>query len=521
MSSPLQPPGTALVRLHDLGKTFGATQALANVSFEIYPGEVVALLGANGAGKSTLVKILAGSLRADTGHISIGARPADFNSPIAARRAGIVTVHQRIDDGIVPGLSVAQNLLLDQLCHPGSKWWLGNDDALERARQIAAGIDLHLPLNVNVENLGLAQRQMLILARALALKPRLLILDEPTASLSYTEAQQLFAVVDRLCEQGVAVLYISHRLADLERLADRAIVLRDGRLAGEFDAPSHLAAAVEAMLGGALGEQTYQPGDVGERVLHLSDCRVTPESAALELTLHAGEVVALTGLLGAGKTEVAEVIAGLRRAFSATIELHGQPWSPRSVRHAISSGVFFAAEDRTSQSLIPGFSIRQTLTLPFLKRFSRAGFIRHGLEAVAVSEQMLRLGIKADHVDAEVDTLSGGNQQKVVLGRWLLGAGHVLILDEPFQGVDVRARREIGQRIRDGAQGRAILLICSDPDEALEVADRILVMRDGAIIASHCRTSVQRRVLLAQLAGLAPEADPPGNSHPPRSQALA
>ncbi|WP_433589912.1 sugar ABC transporter ATP-binding protein [Pseudomonas koreensis] len=489
-----------LIQVRELSKTFGSNRALDGVSLQIHPAEVVALLGANGAGKSTLVKILAGSQRADAGEIVVDGQPRQFSSPLSARRVGIVAVHQQINDGIAPGLSVAENLLLDELCRPDADFWLNRKRLLERAASIAAGLGLVLPLEQPIEHLGQAERQLVVLARAFALQPRLLILDEPTAALSDAEAQRLFGLIDTLRSRGVAIVYISHRLSDLQRVADRAIVLRDGRLAGEFSA-RQLPEAVHAMLGQALDGHVYTPGLVGRNVLGVRGLQILPRSKRFDFDLHQGEVVVLTGLLGAGKSEIAEVLFGLRQAVAGSLQLDGEDWVPGSPRAAIRSGVFLAAEDRASQSLVPDFSLRRTLTLPFLERFTRAGFIRNRAEAAAVQAQVAALGIKTAGIDVPMSALSGGNQQKVVLGRWLLGAGRLLILDEPFQGVDVRARREIGQLLRDSAAGRATLVICADVDEALEIADRILLVRDHAVVAQYPRAGLERATLVAALAG--------------------
>jgi simple sugar transport system ATP-binding protein len=352
----------------------------------------------------------------------------------------------------------------------------------------------------------------------LALQPRLLILDEPTAALSDAEAQRLFGLIDTLRTRGVAILYISHRLSDLQRVADRAIVLRDGQFAGEFTA-RQLPEAVSAMLGQALAEHVYQPSVAGREVLKISAMQILPRSAAFDLSLHENEVVVLTGLLCAGKSEIAEVLFGLRKATSGRVQLDGADWRADSPRQAIQSEVFFAAEDRASQSLIADFSLRRTLTLPFLERFTRGGFIRNRAEAAAVEAQVAALGIKTAGIDVPMSALSGGNQQKVVLGRWLLGEGRVLILDEPFQGVDVRARRDIGQLLRDSAKGRATLVICADVDEALEIADRILLVRDHAVVAEYPRAGLNRADLVAALAGSdATEHSPQAT---PRSRASA
>ncbi|RMQ45246.1 ABC transporter protein, ATP binding component [Pseudomonas cichorii] len=503
MNVPVTLRHDALVSASGLGKWFGPSHVLQDIDLQLYPGEVTALLGANGAGKSTLVKILAGSHGHDAGELLVKGRAVRFGSPHEARRAGIVAVHQHVDDAIVPGFSVAENLLLDELCQPRGSIWSQRRQLNERAARIAAGLELQLPLEAAIESLGTAERQLVVLARALALDPRLLILDEPTASLSAVEAERLFKLIEVLRGRGVGILYISHRLSDLQRIADRAVVLRDGRLAGEFAAPLDLVAAVRAMLGSELAPVVHEPAGQGAEVLRVRGCQLSDSSAAFDLDLHEGQVVVMTGLLGAGKSEIAELFYGLRQPVAGLVELDGRPWAPVSPRQAIAGGVFMASEDRAGGSLVPGFSLARTLTLPFLQRFSRGGFMQTVAEREAVQEQVQALGIKCTGIDVPMETLSGGNQQKVVLARWLLGNGRLLILDEPFQGVDIRARREIGARIRASAARRATLVICSDPDEALEIADRILLVRDASVVADYLCADLSRELLVAQLAGVA------------------
>lgn len=498
--APMLTPAPVVVSTHGLTKAFGGHPVLHGVDLTLHAGEVAALLGANGAGKSTLVNILCGSLGADAGELWVGGVAQRFTSPMDARRAGVVTVHQHADDALIPGFTVAQNLLLDELCDPaGPVGWVPRARQA-RAAEIASGLGLTLALDTPVDRLGSAQRQLIVLARALALNPRLLILDEPTASLSATEAQRLFALVDALRARGVAILFISHRLSDIQRIADRALVLRDGRLVASFTAPLDLPAAVSAMLGEALAPVVRTPASCGALVLRASGCKVSPQAPPFDLSLHEGEVVALVGLLGAGKTEIAELLFGLRPIVAGYLELDGRRWVPGTPRHAIRSGVFMAGEDRARDSLIPGFSLAHTLTLPFLARFSRFGFIRAEEENAAVAAQVAALGIRCEGADVPMNSLSGGNQQKVVLARWMLGEGRVLILDEPFQGVDIRARRDIGERLRTGAARRAVLVICADPDEALEVADRIVVIREGAVAGEYPASATARAELLEALA---------------------
>lgn len=489
------------IALRDLYFSFADKPILHGLNLQLSGGTLTGLLGANGAGKSTLVRILCGGYRPTQGELLIDGRVQRFTSPAVARRAGIVAVQQSVDDGIVPTLSVAENLCLDRLCQgPGL---IHDRRRLYReAAAIAATLDLQLPLAESVERLGQADRQLLILARAVAAQPRLLILDEPTAALSSQEAERLFCLLERLRSAGVAILYISHRLTDLQRLADRLLVLRDGQLTGDFTRPLDFAVALEAMLGQALEQRLPIPRAPGPVVLKARGLQLLPGVVPFDLQLAQGEVVALTGLLGAGKSRLAETLFGLRRPTAGQLELDGRAWRPTDPGAAIAQGVFFAGEDRRRSSLIPGFSVRQSMTLPFLSRFVRHGLLRRREEAAASWTQVRALGIKTTDVEQDIATLSGGNQQKVVLARWLLAPARLLILDEPFQGVDVQARRDIGARIRATAHERATLVICTDPDEALEIADRILVMRDVRVVAQYRRQELDRTTLVEQLTHL-------------------
>ncbi|MBN8938786.1 MAG: sugar ABC transporter ATP-binding protein [Rhizobiales bacterium] len=493
----------AFMTLDGLGKTFGANIVLADVSLDLRPGEIVALLGANGAGKSTLVKILSGAYRPDQGTMAIDGKPQRFASPLDARRAGIFTVHQIINDGVVQDLTVAENLLLDELCAPESPIFLDRRSMRVRAAKVARSLALDLPLDKPVRDIGQADRQMVAIARALAHQPRLLILDEPTSSLSEAEAERLFATIEHLRRSGVAILYISHRMADIRRLADRAVVLRDGRLTGIFEAPLDLAKAVSAMLGREFSAMAArQAATAGREVVRFDKVQLAGHARPFDLSLNENEIVVLTGLIGAGKSEIAQCLFGLRKPVAGRITLDGADWAPRSPAEALGRGVFMASEDRANNSLLPETSITRNMTLPFLRLFSRLGLVDRGRERATALSQIERLFIKAPSPEAPIEALSGGNQQKVVLARWLIETCRVLILDEPFQGVDIAARRDIGQHLRETARGRATLLISADIEEAFEVADRIIVVRDFRAVASHPVHTIGHDALIAEIAAI-------------------
>lgn len=485
-----------------LTKSFGANQVLRGIDLELPAGEITVLMGANGAGKSTLVKIIGGVHRADGGTLLLDGQLFNPVDPADAIRSGIVTVHQSINDGVIPDLDVATNLVLDRLPSRGEPLFFRPKRAREVAAQVQEIMGLHLDLKAMVGELPLAERQMVAIARALARRPRLLILDEPTSSLSEAEAGRLFEVVERLKRSGVAILYISHRMSDIRRLADRISCLRDGAITGRFDSqPLDYEGAVNAMLGHGLTDAGIDVRPPGEPVLSVTGMRLLPESRPFDLTLHKGEVVALTGLIGMGKTAFAEVAAGVRKAASGTMTIGGAPHAPKTIQDAIRSGVFLSAKDRANNAVVPTFSIFQTISLPFLDRYQTFGLLTGGPERATARRQIAELGIVCQSEADDILTLSGGNQQKSVVARWLSQPSRLLILDEPFQGVDIRARRDIGAKLRETADDRATLVLCAELDEALEVADRILVMSDHTLVGEHMNRNVDLETLLAQIAG--------------------
>ncbi|WP_119582338.1 sugar ABC transporter ATP-binding protein [Streptomyces europaeiscabiei] len=478
----------AAVRLRGVSKAFGGRTVLASVSLDIAPGSVVALLGANGAGKSTLIKILSGVHADHGGEVLVDGSPVALQSPLAARQLGIQTVHQRISEGVVPGLTVAENLVFEELAQKRGNPFLNGSRLLARAREIQAALGLDWTdavLKQDVTELGISDRQLLILARALATRPRLLILDEPTSALSAAEAERLFALVERMREDGIAVLYVSHRLGEIEALADRLVVLRDGRLTEDQIRPFDWDAALRAMLAQAQETTTARPvreGDQGDVVLSLKGVRLFEGRTPLDLDIHTGEVTGVVGLLGAGKTELVRGLFGAEPFTTGTVELDGRPYAPRRPADAIRGGVHLVPEDRHADALVPGWSVAQNISLPFLRSLSRLGLMNTAREHALGRDAIDALGVVTRDEHSTVEELSGGNQQKVVVGRWLAETPRVLILDEPFRGVDIGARRDIGRRARAlAAEGAAVLVLSADVDEILEVADRVVVLAAGEI----------------------------------------
>ena len=488
--------------LSAIEKSFGPNRVLRGIDLEIGAGEVLALMGANGAGKSTLVRLIGGVHVPDGGRMALDGAAFAPTSPAEAIRAGIVTVHQAIDDGVIPSMTVLENLVIDRLCEPGSGLLARPGRLRPVAEAVAARAGLDLPLEAPVAGLSLAERQLLAVARALAREPRVLILDEPTSALSESEAERLFGLVDRLRSQGVAVLYISHRMGDIRRIADRIVTLRDGAVTGDFRPPFDYAAAVHAMLGQAVEAAGHAVKAPGAPVLALRGLRLADAGPPIDLDLFEGQVTAAVGLVGAGKTELAECLYGLRTPASGTMRLAGEAFAPGSPGDAVGQGVFMAAEDRAGGSIVPGFDVARTMSLPFTRHFSRMGFLARGRERANATARIEELGIVCRGGEDPIEALSGGNQQKAVLGRWLTRPCRLLILDEPFQGVDIKARRDIGQKLRETAAGRATLILCADLDEALEAADRVLVMSHAAIVGDYAVDRLDRDAVVRDMAAV-------------------
>ncbi|OLP49788.1 sugar ABC transporter ATP-binding protein [Allorhizobium taibaishanense] len=474
-----------LLEIENIHRSFGSTRALAGASLVIGRGEIVALMGANGAGKSTLVKILSGVQSADSGAIRLNGRDFHPNSPAQAARCGVVTVHQSTDLVGIPDLSVADALLLNHFVDGRQSFFLTRRTVRKAAAAILAEAGFDLPLDRTFADLGPADRQLVAIARALAIKAELLILDEPTASLSAEEAGRLYQTVLALKARGISVLYISHRTADIAALADRAVVLRGGRNVGSFTRPIDFDAAIEAMIGRPLtSARPQQRSSQGDVVLDLRVVRLRSEAEPFDLQVRAGEVVAITGVLGAGKSRLLSALFGLGAFADGKTYLEGKPYAPRNPAEAIAAGVAMAAEDRHRSSLMPrdwpGETIAATISLPHLRRWYPGGLMASGREAREAARAIGKLGIKAQSPAQSIWALSGGNQQKVVLARWDAEPSRLLLLDEPFQGVDVGARQDIIAAIRANTN-RATLIATSDPEEAFEVADRVLVMEHHSL----------------------------------------
>jgi simple sugar transport system ATP-binding protein len=498
------PQDTPVLRLANISKSYGPERVLDQVDLSIGRGEVVALMGANGAGKSTLAKIAAGVLKPDKGRISLSGKEVRLSSPRLARQNGIVIVHQSTDQLGAPGLSVAENLVLDDLCTGTFGALAGSDKIRQRAQAVAEGLGVELRLERDFEELGPAHRQLVAIARAIAGNASVLILDEPTASLSAVEAARLFSVVDRLRSLGVGMLYISHRLEDIRRIADRIVVLRNGQVVANQTRPLDLTAAIKAMIGRDFNAVNADRSNssAGSPVLTMRQVRLIGRAQRFDLTVRTGEIVAITGALGSGKSELLGAVFGLTQVVEGEILLLDQPWQPKEPAEAIAAGVFMAGEDRWRSSLLPpltpGADIAGTIALPHRRRWFPFGLVRKAREQTAADERIRTLGIRCRSSRDTLDLLSGGNQQKVVIGRWQASPYRLLLLDEPFQGIDVGARRDLIAAIRGARRESATLIATSDVEEALEVADVVAVMRNHSIAGLYdLRTSDSASFLAA------------------------
>ncbi|NYD86140.1 sugar ABC transporter ATP-binding protein [Cellulomonas oligotrophica] len=473
-----------MLAVRDLVKRYGATVALAGVDLELHAGEVLGLVGANGAGKSTLLKVVSGAERATSGVLELDGRPYRPDSPAAALSAGIATVHQDVDAAIVPGLSVAENLLLDALADGSVLGPLTPRRLRARARALV-GDSFAVDLRRDAGRLTTAAKQQVLVARALAARPRVLVLDEPTAALSVAEQRRLLLDVRAIAATGTAVVLVSHHLGEVTAVSDRVVVLREGRTVAVSQPPYEASGIVAAMLGS--GDRRH-PGtrgatrtSDGPALLDVRGLRALPGAPPVDLCVRRGEVVGVTGLLGAGKTEMLEQVVGARRATTGSVLLDGRRLRLRHVRDAVAAGIGYVPEDRARGAEIPGWDVRRNVTLADLRRVRRAGLLSRRRERDVAAEVVDALGIVCAGPDAPLVSLSGGNRQKVVVGRWLAARSRVLVLDEPFRGVDLGARADIARLLRSGSV-EAALVASSDPEEVLEVADRVLVMAGGTVV---------------------------------------
>ncbi|MET9548902.1 sugar ABC transporter ATP-binding protein [Streptomyces sp. NPDC006627] len=499
-------PEPPLLTMSGITKSFPGVRALDGVDLQVQAGEVHCLLGQNGAGKSTLIKVLAGAHQPDGGEIRWRGERTALRSPITAMRLGIATIYQELD--LVEGLSVAENVHLGHEPTAAGFVVRGREAKASTAALLKRLGHAEIDPGRLVGELSAAQRQIVSMARALSHEVRLIVMDEPSAALDPDEVDNLFRIVGDLTGDGVAVVYISHRLEEIRRIGDRVTVLKDGRaVAGGLPAKSTPTKDVVALMTGRNVEYVFpdrptkRPAE--QPVLTTRGLTRHGEFAPLDLDLRPGEIVGLAGLVGSGRSEILETIYGARRPSAGHVSVDGRPLRPGSVRAAVRAGLGLAPEERKAQALLMLESVTRNVSVSSMSRFSRGGWLDRGAEREAARAATRELSLRPDQPSAPVRTLSGGNQQKAVLARWLLRGCRVLLLDEPTRGVDVGARAELYAVIRRLAdEGLAVLLVSSEVPEVLGLADRVLVLREGRVVhTAPARDLDEHRVLDLVLEG--------------------
>jgi rhamnose transport system ATP-binding protein len=495
-----------LLRASNIDKSYAGVQALSHASFELRAGEVHALIGENGAGKSTLIKIITGAVPFDGGELEFDRVPITQHSPRLAKQMGVAAIYQQ--PALFPELSVAENIAIGlEESHPWSRvdW----RKRRLRAEELLARVGAKANPDIEAGDLSMPQQQLVEIARALGADAKVLIMDEPTASLSEKDTQNLFGLIRQLRDQNVGIIYISHRLEELPLIADRVTVLRDGRtIDTRAMADVSRQELIQLMVGRDLSAVfPKQAVQIGEPVLELRQLGCSASGIRdVDLSVRAGEIVGLAGLVGGGRTELARTIFGLTPADKGKITVRGRPVKIESAAQAIECGIAYVPEDRRRHGVILDLAISANITLAALDRFSRLGVIDLSGEKEVSAEYARRLGIKTPAVFAPVATLSGGNQQKVALSRWLVTKPALLVLDEPTQGIDVGAKSEIHALMTElAAQGVAILMISSELPEILGMSDRIAVMYGGTIVATLDRGEATQERILALALGHASE----------------
>ena len=484
-----------LLAVEGLRKEFPGVVALDGVSFDLRPGEVHVLLGENGAGKSTLIKCLAGVYQPDGGRILVDGEPHRMHSARDAEQLGIATIHQELN--LVPRLSVAENVLLGR---PPRRF--GVIDRRAAARQAAAALErvgLDVDLSTPVGELGIARQQLVEIAKALSLDARVLILDEPTAALTDDEVDRLLALMRELRERGVGMIFISHHLEEIRQIGDRVTVLRDGRSVGMVPATTSRDELVRMMVGRTIEAQYPRRRTApGEVLLDVDGLTAAGRFDSVGLQVRAGEVVGLAGLVGAGRTEVLRAIAGVDRYDAGGVRVRGTRVRGGSVDAAIDAGIGLVPEDRKGQGLVLGASVQENLGVVTMRAATRWGLVDFGRLRAVAADMIQRLGIRTPSPRTVVRTLSGGNQQKVVIGKWLAANPAVLLLDEPTRGIDVGAKVEIYELVNAlTADGRGVLLVSSELPEVLGMCDRVLVMARGRIVGELDHTEATQDAVMA------------------------
>jgi len=490
----------ALLQLSGINKYFPGVHALKDAEFNVRRGEVHALLGENGAGKSTMIKIISGVHKPDTGDMVLAGQHVSFNNPREAQNAGIATIYQEL--GLYPELTVAENIFMGHA--PMKNWGLFKtidwDTMQQRAEALLGELNIHnLDVGAKVGTLNVGNRQRVEIAKALSLDAQILIMDEPTAALTESDVEQLFSIVRLLRERGVSIVYISHRLNEVFELADRVTVLRDGQYIGTQDVADTTERDLISMMVGRTIDNLFpkQESEIGEVVLEIRNLHRPPLTNNISFKVHAGEIVGIAGLVGSGRSETAQVIFGVLPAESGEIWVNGQKVNINHPSEAVEHGIGYVPEDRGHQGLVKEMTIRENTSMAVLDSVSVNTFINRAKERLLANDSIDQLNIRATGSEQIVNKLSGGNQQKVVVSKWLASNPKILIMDEPTRGVDVGAKSEIHRLMSQlvAEEGLAILMISSELPEVLGMSDRVLVMREGHLVGEFTREEATQEVV--------------------------
>ena len=495
-TSPRPEAAAKLLRMRGIHKRFPGAHALRGIDLTLHSGEVLALLGENGAGKSTLIKVLGGAHRPDSGTIEIGGEPVQIQSPTDAMRVGIGVIYQEFN--LVPALSAWENIFLGR--ERTVSGFIRRGEERRRAQELFDRIGVRVPIDAPCGQLSVAQQQTVEIAKALSQEVRIIVMDEPSAALTPSEVARLFDIIRDLRSQGIGVIYISHRLDEIFEIADRVTVLRDGEHVGTEPVETLTRRRmIELMVGREIeNEFPKQHHDIGQPRLVVRNLTRGDAVQDVSCEVRRGEVLGVTGLVGAGRTETARLIFGADRRDAGTVQLDGRPLDIRHPRQAIRAGICLLTEDRKAQGLVLRMSVRENFGLPNLPEFSRGGFVRFGAERKAFAGYVESLRIKIRNQEQLAKYLSGGNQQKVVLAKWLQRNAEVIIFDEPTRGVDVGAKYEIYLLINELAKaGKAVVMISSELLEVLGMSDRILVMHEGRVtgIIDDVASATQEQIM--------------------------
>jgi len=495
-----------VLSLRGISKSFPGVKALQGVQLDLFAGQVTALIGENGAGKSTIVKVLTGIYQPEEGSIEIDGVPSHFATAQDASRAGVTAIHQ--ETVLFDELSVAENIWLGHA--PKNRFGLIDRRAMRAgAQRLLSSIGSTLNPDLRLGDLGIASKHLVAIARALSTEARVVILDEPTAALSHKEIHELYDLVETLKRQGKAILFISHKFDEVFRIADRYTVFRDGQFVGEGPMSGVTESALVQMMVGRSVDQIFPPRshNIGPPVLTVAGYNHPTEFADIGFTLHRGEILGFYGLVGAGRSEVMQALFGITTPSKGAIRIDDQVRVIRSTHEAIAAGIVYVPEDRGRQGAIRGLPIFQNVTLPSLSRTSRAGFLRLAEEFRLSRQYTQRLDLRASSLDQELGLLSGGNQQKVVIAKWLATKPRVIILDEPTKGIDIGSKAAVHEFMAElAAEGLAVIMVSSEIPEVLGMSDRVIVMREGRIIDEVTGARMTPETLVRAAAGIAEAA---------------